>query len=237
VVPERRPLADRRPADRGGPALRGLVMDWGGVMTGGMDSSVAAWTAAHDVDPARFEVLMHRWAFARPSLAGSSREANPVHALERGQIEVAEFERRVAAELTTRSGAPVAAAGMLGRMLAGMHVEPDMVGLVGRARGAGVRTALLSNSWGTGGYQRDGWEQLFDVVVLSGDVGMRKPDADIFHHTLGLLSLPAADCVFVDDIGHNVDAAAALGFVGVRHTSYAQTAAELERLFGTRLSA
>ena len=67
---------------------------------------------------------------------------------------------------------------------------PDMVGLVHRAHTAGLRTALLSNSWGND-YPRDGWSEMFDVVVISGEVGMRKPEPRIFHHTLDLLGLPA----------------------------------------------
>jgi len=98
-----------------------------------------------------------------------------------------------------------------------------------------IRTALLSNSWGND-YPRDGWEEMFDVVVISGEVGMRKPEPEIFEHTARLLDLPAGQCVFVDDMPHNVEAALRLGFVGVRHQSYAATAAQLEALFGLSLS-
>ena len=111
---------------------------------------------------------------------------------------------------------------------------PDMAGLVHRIRRYDVRTALLSNSWGDQ-YMRDGWSDLFDVVVISGEVGMRKPEPEIFQHTLGLLGLDAAQCVFVDDHDRNIRAAAALGIIGVWHQTYAQTAAELEILFGHAL--
>ena len=91
-----------------------------------------------------------------------------------------------------------------------------MTALVRRARHAGLRTGLLSNSWGND-YPRDGWDEMFDVVVISGEVGMRKPEPEIFHHTLDLIGLAAAECVFVDDLPHNVAAAVELGMVGVRH--------------------
>ena len=77
---------------------------------------------------------------------------------------------------------------------------------------------------------------MFDVVVISGEVGMRKPEPEIFAHTLALLGLTAAECVFVDDLRHNVDAAVELGFVGVQHESYEQTARELDVLFDRTLS-
>ena len=77
---------------------------------------------------------------------------------------------------------------------------------------------------------------MFDVVVISGEVGMRKPEPAIFEHILELMGLRAEECVFVDDLRHNVDAAVALGMLGVLHRSYEQTRLELEAVFGVPLS-
>ena len=112
--------------------------------------------------------------------------------------------------------------------------EPAMAALVLRAKRAGLRTGLLSNSWGNE-YPREGWDQMFDAVVISGEVGMRKPEPEIFAHVLELLGVRAEETVFVDDLRPNVEAAEALGLVGVHHTSYADTAPALERLFGVPL--
>ena len=54
-----------------------------------------------------------------------------------------------------------------------------MTGVLAQAKEHGVRTALLSNSWGFD-YDRVGWDALFDVVVISGEVGLRKPDEEIY---------------------------------------------------------
>ena len=89
---------------------------------------------------------------------------------------------------------------------------------------------LLSNSWGND-YPRYCWDEMFDVVVISGEVGMRKPEPAIYLHTAELLGLPPSACVFVDDLAHNIEAAVAVGMVGVHHTSYASTLLELEALF------
>ena len=97
------------------------------------------------------------------------------------------------------------------------------------ARAAGTRTALLSNSWGDT-YPHDLFTDLFDAVVISSEVGLRKPDERIFRHALGLLGLDAADCVFIDDIEHNVRAARALGIRGIHHTAPDTTIAELREL-------
>ena len=159
---------------------------------------------------------------------------NPVHALERGEMTVPDFETRLAAEMERRSGQAVDAAGLLDRMIGEFEVAHDMNALVRRARRSGLRTGLLSNSWGND-YPRDGWDEMFDVVVISGEVGMRKPEPEIFEHTLALLGLPAAACVFVDDLAPNVAAAVEVGMVGVQHTSYEATRLELEALFGRPL--
>ncbi|MEK9736949.1 MAG: HAD-IA family hydrolase, partial [Candidatus Nanopelagicales bacterium] len=110
-----------------------------------------------------------------------------------------------------------------------------MNGLVRRARDLGIRTALLSNSWGDY-YPRDLWDGMFDVVVISGEVGLRKPDPQIFELTLDQMQLTAGECVFVDDLPHNITAAADLGIVGVRHVAYDATRSELETLFGLNLA-
>jgi putative hydrolase of the HAD superfamily len=97
---------------------------------------------------------------------------------------------------------------------------------------AGVRTALLSNSWGLADYPRDLFPGLFDAVVISAEVGMRKPEERIFRHAADLLGVAPAECVFIDDIQANVVAAEALGMTGVLHTDPAETAARLGELLG-----
>jgi HAD superfamily hydrolase (TIGR01509 family) len=110
-----------------------------------------------------------------------------------------------------------------------------MVEAVRRARAAGVRTALVSNSWGND-YPRHEWDGLFHAVVISGEVGMRKPEPGIYLHAANLLGVETPQCVFVDDLGPNVRGATAVGMVGVHHVTPTQTLAELEALFGVALT-
>ena len=160
---------------------------------------------------------------------------SPVHALERGEIGIQEFEHRLAAALEER-GSVVEAEGLLGRVLGGLaELRDDMLGLVRRARHSGLHTALLSNSWGDENYPEAQWEGAFDVVVISGRVGMRKPEAEIFHHTADLLGVPPEECVMVDDLAGNIRGAVAAGMVGVLHKTYEETAEELEVLFDRKL--
>jgi epoxide hydrolase-like predicted phosphatase len=212
--------------------LVGLIVDWGGVLTSDLTTSMAAWAADDAVAVDGFRQVMRRWL---GDGAGAEAVWNPVHALERGELEVPDFERRLAAELRTVNGAPVEPEGLLTRMFNRFEHAADMVGLVRRARAAGIRTALLSNSWGND-YPRDGWDEMFDVVVISGEVGMRKPEPRIFRHTLEQLGLEADQCVFVDDLRPNIRAATELGLVGILHARYVDTARELEILFGRQLA-
>jgi putative hydrolase of the HAD superfamily len=86
-------------------------------------------------------------------------------------------------------------------------------------------------------YPRDDWTELFDVVVISGEVGMRKPEPEIYQFTVDQLGLAAEHCVFVDDLRPNVRAAAALGMTGVHHTDDSETLAVLAELFDVDLAA
>ena len=211
--------------------LRGLLVDYGGVLTNPLPEIMGSWLRREGIAPAHFADLMQRWL-----VTGADR--NPVHDLETGTLGPEEFERRLAAELSDRTGGraagradPIRTAGLLARMFADMRAAPDMVDVVRRARADGVRTGLLSNSWGMD-YSRDGWEALFDAVVISGEVGLRKPDPRIYLLAAERLDLPPAQIVFVDDLRPNVLGAAAVGMVGVLHADVRTTLEELTVLFG-----
>ena len=214
------------------PEARALIVDWGGVLTGDMATVVRRWADLDGIDLAMYSDVMRQW-LGEP--AGLEATVNPVHALERGEIELPDFEHHLATALSSRSDQVIEPEGLLARMFAHFEHAEDMSGLVRRAHGAGIRTALLSNSWGND-YPRDGWDDMFDVVVISGEVGMRKPERRIFEHTLALVDIPAEQCVFVDDLPHNIAAAVEVGMIGIRHVSYEQTSREIDILFGQRLS-
>ncbi|SRR6266498_1593632 len=215
------------------PALvKGLVVDWGGVLTTGLRESLVAWAEADGIDYLHYEQVMREWL---GNSYGDQARVNPVQALERGEMQVPHFEEELARRLRTRDGLAVPAKGLLRRMFERFEHAPDMNEVVRRAHRTGIRTALLSNSWGNS-YPRDGWDEMFDVVVISGEVGMRKPEPEIYLHVAQLLRLKPGDCVFVDDLAVNVHAAVEVGMVGIHHHSYDETVAELEALLGVRLS-
>ncbi|GAB3832664.1 HAD family hydrolase [Kribbella italica] len=211
--------------------LRGLLVDWGGVLTSGLDVALGRWAELDNLDFDAYFTAVVEWLGADPVEA----EVNPIHALERGQIAVPDFERKLAALLVTRDGQPLKAEGLIERMFAHFEHEPRMTALVRRAKGHGIKTALLSNSWGNT-YPRDTWEGMFDDLVISGEVGLRKPEPEIFLLAAERVGLEPAECVFVDDLEANVEAARALGMTAIHHTAYDDTLRELEALFGVDLT-
>jgi epoxide hydrolase-like predicted phosphatase len=214
--------------------LHGLVIDWGGVLTNSIRTTVKVWVEAEGIDWASYVECMRPWL--NEAYGGAGVAANPVHALERGDCTVPEFERLFAAQLTRTDGGPVPAEGLLGRMFAASETVPAMYDLLRSARAAGIRTCLLSNSWGADWYDRTDFPNLFDGVVISCEVGMRKPEPEIFQHAAELIGLPPAACVFVDDVEANIVAAEAIGMTGVHHSDPAITTERVAALLGFTFS-
>jgi putative hydrolase of the HAD superfamily len=208
-----------------------LIVDWGGVLTSPLDSTIAGWLDAEGIERDSYVRAMRD--FRDPELIELN-NFDPVAALEKGELRVDRFEELLAAKINEYADSHVPADGLLGRMFAGFAGEPTMVNVVRRAKSAGLKTALLSNSWGNE-YLRDDWDVIFDAVVISGEVGMRKPEPEIYRHTLDQLGVKASSAVFVDDLPSNVRGAAQVGIIGVHHRTYEETRRELEALFGVEL--
>jgi putative hydrolase of the HAD superfamily len=215
-----------------GTEFRGVITDWGGVLTTPILATVQAWIQADDIDWNGYQAVMRTWVAEAYDFNGS---ANPIHALERGECSGPEFERLLAAQLSRMDGGAVVAEGLLRRMFTASVPDPAMYNTLRALRGAGFSTAMLSNSWGCDEYPRADFPGLFDTVVISGEVGMRKPEERIFLHAAQMLGLAPQECVFIDDIEVNVAAAVACGMTGVHHTGAAATAAELQALLGMPL--
>ncbi|GAA3120759.1 putative hydrolase of the HAD superfamily/hydrolase [Kribbella aluminosa] len=211
--------------------VRGLLVDWGGVLTSGLEPALRRWAELDDFDFDSYLEAVMKWLPSENVTA----ELNPVHALERGQIAVPDFERKLASLLVRRDGTPVPAEGLIERMFAHFEHQPAMAALVRRVNQHGIRTALLSNSWGNT-YPRDTWDGMFDDIVISGEVGLRKPEPEIFLLAARRLNLKPEECVFVDDLQLNVDGARAVGMTAILHTEYDETRRALEDLFGADLT-
>ena len=123
--------------------------------------------------------------------------------------------------------------GFLGRALADLRPRQEVLDLIHDARDAGIHVGILSNSWGTGTYDPyDGYDldRLVDAVVISDQVGLRKPDPSIYQLTAAKIGIPPEDCVFVDDTKANLPAASKLGMKGVHFTDAQSGVAEIRHL-------
>jgi epoxide hydrolase-like predicted phosphatase len=150
--------------------------------------------------------------------------------LEDGTLAEAEFERRFAEVLG------VAPERLIERMFAGCGPDEAMLDAVRRARAAGIRTGMISNSWGAATYDRTLLAELFDGVVISGDVGVRKPSPEIYAMGARAVDLAPSECVFVDDLPFNLKPAREIGMATVRHVEAAHTIQGLEQLLGVALT-
>jgi putative hydrolase of the HAD superfamily len=204
--------------------VRGLLVDWGGVMTTNLFHSFSAFCEAEGLDP---EALAQAF---RGGAGGISVGRELLIGFEEGRIDDTTFENELGRLLGLER-----AEGLIDRLFAGAQPEPAMVDAVRAARGAGVATGLISNSWGTTRYPRELLAELFDGVVISGEVGIRKPAPRIYELGAEAIRRAPSECVFVDDLPFNLPPAAELGMATVHHTDAQETIAELERLLGIPL--
>jgi putative hydrolase of the HAD superfamily len=206
-------------ANGNGTQRAGLLIDWGGVLTTNLFTSFRDFCVKVGIDP---QTLRDRF-----SKDPSFREL--LIALEKGQLEEGEFEQQLAPLLGAEPD------GLIDGLFAGVHPDEPMVEAVRRARAGGIRTALVSNSWGVHRYPHDLFEELFDGVVISGEEGTRKPAKRMYELGAERAGLATEQCVFVDDLPFNLTPAAELGMATVHHTSAEESIPQLERILGLAL--
>jgi len=206
-----------------------IVFDFGGVFT---DSP---FEAVRKVGEARG----HAFEEAMDVVFGPyDRDTDhPWHRAERGELEL-EATRVAIAELGRARGVEVDLYDVLGAMSGGgdAGLREPMIERTRRFRQAGFAIGLVTNNLAE---FRDLWrpllplDELFDVVVDSSEVGIRKPDRRIFDLVLELLDARPERTVFLDDYQGNVDAAEALGIRGILvEADPASAYAALDELLG-----
>lgn len=207
--------------------VRGLLLDYGGVLTSSVVESFAAFCVAEGIDPETFRRIVLETARVPDSV---------FHQVEIGKIPQEDFDVRLAAVLSEASGKPITAAGLKQRLFAASVPDERMRAAVARARAKGVRTALVSNSWGGNDYPRDSFDELFDAVVISGEVGVRKPDAAIYLMAASKIGVEPGACVFVDDFRVNCEGAEAVGMASILHRDTDRTIEQLRAMLGVDLA-
>lgn len=197
-----------------------LLVDWGGVLTTNLFASFGEFCTEAGLAP---DALVQ-------AFRGNRAFRDTLVAFEEGTIDESAFEQRFAALLG------VDHVGLIDGLFARVGPDMAMLAAVRTARAAGIRTGLISNSWGTRRYDRALLEQLFDGVVISGEEGMRKPAPEMYVLGAQRAGADPEACVYVDDLPFNLPPAAELGMATVHHVETATTIAEVERLLGVSLA-
>ena len=205
--------------------IRAVISDFGGVLTTPLIEAFLAYEGESGV---RFEELGRAMQRVTEKTGGEY----PLFRLEKGEISEREFLASIEAELD----GDVRLDSLRETYFAHLHPNRPMIDYMRELRGRGLRMAILTNNvrewephWRAKLPELD---EIFEVVVDSAFVGMRKPDPAIYELTLERLGggVRAADCVFVDDTDVNCEAAEALGMRAVRYRDPEQARAEVEAL-------
>lgn len=209
------------------PTIDALVSDFGGVLTSPLEASFAAYSAEHGVP---LEALGR-------AMADGARElgANPLFELETGRLSERDFFALLERGLESELGRVVPMDGFADWYFTHLRPNEDLFAYLRKLRDDGLLLALCTNNvreWEPLWRPMLPVDEVFEVVVDSAFVGLRKPDPEIYRLTLERLGTEPHRTIFLDDMEHNVEAARALGLVGVRFGSNEQAIAEIEALLG-----
>ena len=200
-------------------SYRGLILDFGGVVTTDFYGGLSAFCVREGLGADAFVQAIRSSPQGRAALK----------AVERGELPQREFEQVLGGLLGLDDN------GLLARALADIEPRPEIIDLAARARAAGIRVAILSNSLGSGDhdpYADYDLDRLFDAVVISDRVGLRKPGPEIYQLTASKIGLPPGECLFVDDTEHNLPGARDLGMGTLFFTGTDGEVAKIEKLIG-----
>ncbi|WP_307847158.1 HAD family phosphatase [Streptomyces sp. F63] len=202
-------------------SYHGLILDFGGVLTTRMRLNGEAFERSEGLPPGAYFHALNEHPDGVAIYAD----------LEVGRATQTEWNQVIGGILG------IDPTNLMGRALANLRPEAAIVEAADRARAAGVKVAMLSNSFGLepyNPYAALGMHEGFDVVVLSEQVGVRKPSTAIYQHALDELGLAGPECVFVDDHAQNLPPAEALGIRTVHHTDAGSTATQLDAFLSAR---
>ena len=195
--------------------ITAVAFDFGGVLSRSPSAALDAYAAELGLPAGTF----------LPFFRGDERMA----ALETGSISSREFFKYVCIEVQGRHDVRVDIRALAGAAAAGETLDPGMLEVVREVREQ-CATALLTNNVREAGWRTGFPFELFDVVVDSSEVGVRKPDPAIYQTLLDRLDRPAHEVAFIDDFTENLPPAAALGLATVAFVDEAQCRADLARL-------
>jgi putative hydrolase of the HAD superfamily len=210
------------------PPIRAVVSDFGGVLTTPLLHSFAAFQDHTGISGE---------SLGRAMQSIAERDgAHPLFELETGRMTEADFLDRVAGALEPELGHRPEMHSFREIYFDALQPNEPMIELMREAKRSGRRMALLTNNvreWEHLWRSMLPVDEIFELVVDSGFVGMRKPDPPIYELTIARLAgVSAEECLFVDDVAVNVDAARAIGMRAIHFRSNEQAIRELRKALG-----
>jgi epoxide hydrolase-like predicted phosphatase len=199
-----------------------VFFDFGGVLTTPVWDSFAAFCKGEGLDPDSIKRLFSEDPEALADL----------RRLETGSVSEREFEASFGARLGLTNPD-----GLIDSMFAGMKPQAEMVSAVRELRDASLNTGLISNSWSVAHYDRDLLAELFHDYVISAEVGLHKPEPEIYRLAAERMGVEPKASLFVDDLRENCEGAEAVGMTAIRHRVPGETLERLAELTGVELSA
>jgi putative hydrolase of the HAD superfamily len=200
-----------------------VLVDFGGVLTTSVLAAFEVFGASVGAASGLVLELLRNDAACRKLLVEH----------ESGGIDAGAFDRGFAERLHAH-GVAVEPDQLSVRMQAGLRRDDDTVQLIEQLRAAKVPIALVSNAFGRDCYAGFDLNALADVVVISSEVGIRKPSRGIYAIACERLGVTPEQAIMIDDLQQNLDGAARLGIAGVLHTDAADTRKQLDERFGIR---
>src|SRR3954453_16501324 len=203
--------------------IRAVISDFGGVLTNPLWEAFAGWNAKVGADPGVLGMALQT--------AAEERGEHPLYELEKGHLSEGEFTRIVQAQLPDE----IRLGGFREIYFSHLHANEPMIDLMRDLRERGFRMAMLTNNvreWEPLWRAKLPVDEIFELVVDSAFVGMRKPEREIYELTLERLGdgIRGEECVFIDDVDVNCDMARELGMTAVHYQSPEQAIAEIRGL-------
>jgi putative hydrolase of the HAD superfamily len=208
--------------------IEAVISDFGGVLTNPLFEAFASVQKQSGIDAETIGKAMFRLTSERGG-------ENPLFELETGRMTEPDFVGLLEGAVSVELGREVSLHEFSDVYWSGLHPNDTMIGLMIRLRHLGFRMAMLTNNvreWEPRWRAMLPVDEIFEVVVDSGFVGVRKPDPEIYAITLERLGLAGSKCLFVDDIEVNCTAAEAAGMHAVHFRDSDQATAEIESALG-----
>lgn len=202
---------------------RAVISDFGGVLTTPLAAAFQQFSDRSGVSLEELGIAM--------GAVGAARGENPLFELETGHLTEVEFMAMLSGELSRARGHEVSLAGFGEALFAGLEPNQPFVAFMRRLRERGLPMAICTNNvreWSGRWQAMIPVGELFDVVIDSSELGVRKPDPRIYEATVAALGVAPESAVFIDDLQINCEAAAALGMRAVWFQETEQAIADVE---------